>query len=392
MKNIIVVGTGFSGSVIARKIAEELGYKVRVIERRGHIAGNMYDETDANGILLQKYGPHMVITDHYKVVKYLMKYSDFFKFTVKLLSYIDGEYVRLPFNFETMQQLIGPERAEPLIAKMRGAFRGRDRVSVLELIDSEDSGISEYGAFLFEKAYKPYIQKQWELPSDKIDRVVIDRVLMAMSYDERYPNNDFQYLPTGGFTRLFENMLDHSNISLSLNDDALSHITLDDRSHGVYYDGEHVDCLVFTGMIDELLELKYGVLPYRSLDFTYEHFDKTDVLPETVVSYPQAPGYTRKVEYRKMMYDQSKANGSVVVTEYPAAYQTGGEITPYYPVLTAESQACYASYLSELSRYKSIFLCGRLAEFKYYNMDKCILNAFDVFEQIKKYLEEIATS
>jgi len=386
MKNIIVVGTGFSGAVIARGIAEELNYKVQVIERRPHIGGNMYDEIDSNGILVQKYGPHIVCTDHYKVLTYLKKYSDFFKHTVKLLSFIDGEYMRLPFNFETLQQLVGPEQSEQLIKKMRDMFKGRDRVSVLGLIESNDDDISAYGTMLFEKAYKPYIIKQWDIPSDKIDRSVIDRVQMAMSYDERYMNYDFQYLPTNGFTKLFENLLNHSNISLSLNDDALTHISLDENSLKVYYDNEIVDCLVFTGMIDELLNLKYGVLPYRSLEITYDHCKESSVLPEAIVSYPQAAGYTRKTEYRKMMLDDSKANGSVVATEYPVPHQREGNITPYYPMLTTESQANYKSYFGEISKYKNVFLCGRLAEFKYYNMDKCILNAFDVFEQVKGHL------
>jgi len=387
MKNIIVVGTGFSGAVIARGIAEELGYKVRVIERRGHIGGNMYDEVDSNGILVQMYGPHIVCTDHYKVIKYLSGYSEFFKHTVKLLSFIDGKHVRLPFNFETLQQLVGAEIAEPLIAKMRKVFNGRDRVSVLELIENDDVDISEYGTLLFEKAYKPYIIKQWDIPSDKIDRAVIDRVQMAMSYDERYMNYDFQYLPVNGFTKLFENLLNHENISISLMDDALTHIKLDEETTNVYYDGELVDCLVFTGMIDELLHLKYGVLPYRSLKFNYDHYEESSVLEEAIVSYPQASGFTRKTEYRKMMFDQSGANGSVVATEYPIPHEREGGITPYYPMLTAESRANYESYYSEILRYKSIFLCGRLAEFKYYNMDKCILRACEVFEQIKGYLK-----
>jgi UDP-galactopyranose mutase len=377
------VGTGFSGAVLARKIADELNLHVNVVEKRPHIGGNMYDTTDKNGILVQRYGPHILCTNHYSVIEYLSKYSEFYKYTVKLLSYIDGNYVRLPFNFETLQQLVGAKRSESLIAKLRKEYQGRNRVPVLEIINNADEEISAYGYLLFEKAYKPYCAKQWDIPIETIDKTVLDRVPMAMSYDERYMDKDFQYLPTLGFTKLFENLLNHKNIQLSLNDDALNHIAFEEESHHILYDNKIVDCLVFTGPIDELFDQKYGVLPYRSLDIAYEHFDQKSALPAAIVSFPQALKHTRKTEYRKMMFDDSSVQGTLVATEYPVSYKIGSGTTPYYPVLTAESSAVYSKYLEKVKKYKTIFLCGRLAEFKYYNMDDCILHAFDIFDDIK---------
>ena len=212
---------------------------------------------------------------------------------------------------------------------------------------------------------------------------------MAMSYDERYLNKDFQYLPTDGFTALFAKMLDHPNIEIQLNIDALEGLKFSPLEHQISYMGEPVRCLIFTGAIDELFGLKYGPLPYRSLDIRYEYHSQNSVLPAEIISYPQAEGYTRSTEYRKIMRDSSGAEGSVVATEYPLEYNPEAEMgnLPYYPVNTAESDALYSKYLQEAEQYWNLFLCGRLAEFKYYNMDICIEHALDYFQEIRAYLE-----
>ena len=386
MEKIIVVGSGFSGGILARKIAEELDQRVLVVEKRPHIGGNMYDEVDEHGILIQRNGPHFLNTNKYSIIRFLSQYAELFPFATELLSFIDGRYVRLPFNFETVQQLIGPEQAEGLLAKLRTVFWGRDRVPILELVDHTDPEISAYGELLFEKAYRTYTSKMWGLPPERIDKYVLDRVPMAMSYDRRYLNKDFQYLPIKGFTKLFENLLDHPNIELQMETDALEHLRL--AEDGVSYDGEWVKCLIYTGAIDELFGRKYGPLPDRSLDIRYAYSEKDSILPEQIVSYPQAEGYTRSTEYRKIMYDSGKAKGSVVATEYPLVYDPVAEVgnIPYYPVVTEESSALYRRYLEVAARYKNLFLCGRLAEFKYYNMDVCIEHALEYFKNVKEYI------
>lgn len=187
MKKIVVVGTGFSGAIIARKIAEELDQHVIIVEKRAHIAGNMYDEVDEHGILVQKYGPHVLVTNRWCVIKYLMRFSKMFQHTVKEISVIDGKYIRLPFNFESVQQLVGFEQAEGLISKMRTCFAGRDRVPVLELVTCGDEDIASFGNMLFEKSYRTYCAKQWDIPIEQLDKTsILNRVPMAMSYDERY--------------------------------------------------------------------------------------------------------------------------------------------------------------------------------------------------------------
>lgn len=386
MEQIIVVGSGFSGAIIAREIAEKLNKKVTIIEKRPHICGNMYDEYDEHGILIHKYGPHVVVTDKWSVIKYLTRFSEMYKHVVKELSFIDGNYVRLPYNFESVQQLIGGEKAEILIAKLRKEFAGRDRVAVRELADCSDKDISDFGNVLFEKSYRTYCAKQWDVPVEELDKSILNRVPMAMSYDERYMNKDFQYLPTNGYCELFKNMLDHPNISVKLNEDANEHLSLDPADHTISYDNKRVDLLVYTGAIDELFGTKHGELPYRSLDIKYEWFDKDRVFPEEIISYPQAKGYTRKTEYKFMMHDQSRCQGSTIATEYPIAYSKDMAISPFYPVITDKTKSIYNTYLEEASSYKNLFLCGRLAEFRYYNMDDCILRAFDVAEQIGNFL------
>ncbi|MBQ9315010.1 MAG: UDP-galactopyranose mutase [Clostridia bacterium] len=388
MERIIVVGCGFSGSILARKIAEELNKKVIILEKRSSVGGNAYDEYDENGFLIQRYGPHFINTNNYDIIKFLLQYTDLTRHDTKLLSFIDNKYVRLPFNFRTMQQLVGDERSAVLLSKMRSMFSGRDRVPIFELINCEDSDICEYGELLFDKAYRTYTAKQWGISPEEIDKSVLERVPMAMNFDERYLNKDFQYLPTNGYTALFKKMLDHPNIECKLNYNALEHLIIDYANREVFFDKEKIDLLVYTGPIDELMGLKYGLLPYRSLEITYDYYDEEKKLPSEIVSYPQANGYTRKTEYKQITFDLPRSNKTVVATEYPMAYTPDKEKgnIPYYPVLTENSRNTYQKYKNEINGFKNIILCGRLAEFKYYNMDVCIEHAFEKFNEIKQIL------
>ena len=390
MGRIIVVGAGFSGSILARMIADECRRKVEVVEKRSHVGGNMYDEYDEHGILVQHYGPHFLNTNKYWIIEYLSQYAELFPHNTKLLSFLDGQYIRLPFNFQSVQELIGAKRAETVLRKLREHFPSSDRVPILQLVDCPDRDVSEFGTLLFEKAFRTYTSKMWGTDVNKIDKYVLERVPFAMNYDERYLNKDFQYLPKKGFTEIFRNMLDHPNIDVRLETDALEHIAMDEKTNKISYDGDEVELLIFTGPIDELFHYKFGSLPYRSLDIRYESNESEDVLPAEIISFPQAEGKTRSTEYRKIMFDDSGAHGSVVTTEYPLWYDPNAKVgnIPYYPVVTQESEALYGRYLEEAAKYKNLFLCGRLAEFKYYNMDVCIEHAFEKFNDIRQRLED----
>ena len=390
MGNVIIVGAGGSGSVLAREIATKMGRQVRIIERRSHIAGNMYDYYDENGFLLQKYGPHHWYTSNYQVYRYIEQFGDFFPHYYKSKNEIDGQLVTMPFNFYTVQEMLGREKADIVIRRLREHYESDSRVPVIDMMNCKDQEIAGFAKLLFDKAFKTYISKMWDIPMEKVDAYVLGRRAFVMGYDERVADYDYQGLPKEGFTKLFEKMLDVPNISLELNEDALKHITFENDK--VLYDGESVDCLIFTGNIDELFNYKYGKLPYRSLDIQFDYYENEEsVLPTEGVSYPQAPGYTRKIEYRKMMYDTSGLKGSVVSTEYPIPYDKDAEIgnVPFYPVVTEESTAIYEKYVKEAKKYGNIFLCGRLAEFKYIDMHTCIENALKYFEEIKQYLETL---
>jgi UDP-galactopyranose mutase len=388
---IVVVGAGFSGAVIARQITDTFpNAKVRIVERRDHIAGNMYDYTDERGILIQKYGPHFFNTNKYALIKFIKQYTDWFAYNMHGMSVIDGKYITLPYNFQTVRELVGEAASERVYAKLRIDYVGRDRVTMLELLENSDADVSTFANRLFDKAYKTYTSKMWDVPVDKIDRYVLDRVPVRLGYDERYLMSDFQYLPVRGFTELFENLLKHPNITVELNTDALLHILFAENT--ILYDGTNIDCLVFSGNIDELFNNQFGKLPYRSLEFEYRSYDERSHLPREVVYYPQADGYTRDTEYRKIMFDDNKANGTTIVREFPLNYDKEskrGNI-PYYPVVTEESNAIYAKYRKLSEKYKNLFLCGRLAEFKYYNMDICLEHALEYSENIKSYLEDNA--
>jgi len=387
--DILIVGSGFSGSIMARELAESNNQKVLIIEQRSHIAGNMYDEIDENGILVQKYGPHFFNTDKYWIVEYLERFAELVPHCVKLLAYIDCKYVRLPYNYETVQQIMPPTQAERLLALFRSAFLGRDRVPIFELIECENSDIRAYGELLFEKAYRPYVAKQWGLSPDEIDRSVLNRVPMAMNYDERYLNTDFQRLPKHGYTKLFDSILNYPNIDIRLNTDALEHITLEESTGNVLYDGVSYKKVIYTGAIDELFNECYGSLPYRSLDIRYSVKKKENALPADVVSYPQADGYTRSTEYRKICQYPLKTPFTVIATEYPLEYKRNADVgnLPYYPIINDSNLDVYKRYFCKSEKYKNLLLCGRLAEYKYFNMDAVIESTFEKLSILRKELK-----
>ena len=388
MKEIIVVGSGFSGSIIARKLAEEENYKVRIIEQRPHIAGNMYDYVNEYGVMVHKYGPHLINTNMVHVIEFLEKYTELIPFAVKLLSLIDGRYVQLPFNYLTMQQLVGYKQASVLLEKMRKEFANRSTVSIFELINHHDSDIKNYRTLLYEKAYKTYTAKQWDLDPEQLDKSVLDRVKMRLNYEERYLNADFQFVPKDGYTALFENLLSHPNIQIELNTDALEHIRFNEENKKVLYDGQEIEMLIFTGAIDELFGLEYGALPYRSLEFEYESQKTDSILPTDILSCPspEVP-YTRITEYNKIN-GQPKGEYATIAKEYSMPYDKNADRgnLPYYPVVAKENLELFQRYTDKADQYSNLFLCGRLADYKYYNMDWIINHTLRKYEALKEKL------
>jgi UDP-galactopyranose mutase len=383
MFDYLIIGCGFTGSIIARKIAEEKNKKVLILERRNHIAGNMYDVFDENNILIQKYGPHVFYTDEEKVYSFIQRFATFEDYSVIARVCIEGTTLPSPFNFEAIDTFYSKEAAAELKAKLLQYFNGREVVTVIELLNAKDQDIKEYAQFLFEKDYRPYTMKQWGLNPEQIDVSILERCPVFLSYREKYLEKKYECLPVGGFTNMFEKMLDHPNITVELGADCNNVISVDTENQQILYKNNVCrQTVVFTGAIDELLQYRFGQLPYRSLRFDYHTLNQKSFQSAAVVTYPQVPDYTRITEYTKFPYQKSEK--TVVVYEYPVHYKKDSSelMEPFYPILNDENAALYEKYLNEIKDIKNLHVCGRLGDYKYYNMDQAVMRALKVADEL----------
>ncbi len=374
----VVVGCGLTGGVIARHLAET-GKHVLILERRGHIGGNMYDYVDEHNFLLQKYGPHTFHTSKKELYDYMCRFEEWEEYKLTCGAFIDGKCTPTPFNFQTIDDFYSKSEAEELKARIKFAFGGRTTATVTEVMAHPDPLISGYAKFLFEKDYSLYTAKQWGISPDEIDVSILERVPLRFSYDVGYFDDEFQVMPKHSFTRFFENLLNHENIHLELGVNALEYIKIVDEE--ILVNGKRVNIpIIYSGAVDELFEFKFGKLPYRSLRFEWKYETKDSVQDMPIVAYPQAKGYTRITEFKKLPIQKNV--GSSYAIEYPIPYNSGENTEPYYPVLTAESQKTYVRYRALADSVKGLYCCGRLGDFKYYNMDQALLNALEVCKKI----------
>ncbi len=374
----VVVGCGLTGGVIARHLAET-GKHVLILERRGHIGGNMYDYVDEHNFLLQKYGPHTFHTSKKELYDYMCRFEEWEEYKLTCGAFIDGKCTPTPFNFQTIDDFYSKSEAEELKARIKFAFGGRTTATVTEVMAHPDPLISGYAKFLFEKDYSLYTAKQWGISPDEIDVSILERVPLRFSYDVGYFDDEFQVMPKHSFTRFFENLLNHENIHLELGANALEYINIVDEE--ILVNGKRVNIpIIYSGAVDELFEFKFGKLPYRSLRFEWKYETKDSVQDMPIVAYPQAKGYTRITEFKKLPIQKNV--GSSYAIEYPIPYNSGENTEPYYPVLTAESQKTYVRYRALADSVKGLYCCGRLGDFKYYNMDQALLNALEVCKKI----------
>lgn len=370
----IVAGAGLSGSVYAREMAEH-GYKVLVLERRNHIAGNLYDERDEEGFIVHRYGPHTFHTSDERVHEYVQRFAEWKDYTLRSEAMIDGISTPAPFNFKTIDQFYVPEKAEELKQALFAAYPSRKTVTVVELLDSPNAIIKAYAQMLFDKDYSLYTAKQWGIRPQDIDPSVLKRVPVRLDYEERYFTDTHEYLPIKTYTEFIGSILNHPNIRVLTDIDILDYITLDNAVHRIVFNEElhpaEKCTLVFTGAIDELFAYQYGQLPYRSLRFEYKHPDVDSFQNAAIVAYPSAPDFTRVTEYTKLPYQ--KTNGKTIVAyEYPLQFKEGDDAEPYYPIPTEDSSKQYAKYKELADTFENLVLCGRLADYKYYNMDQAI--------------------
>lgn len=377
METIIIVGCGLTGSVIARHIADH-GKRVVIWERRDHIGGNMYDYVDEHGFLVQKYGPHVFHTSKKNLYDYICRFEDWKPYHLTCGADWDGRCIPTPFNFTTIDTFYSPEEAKRLKDKLCSAFAGKSTATVVEVLEHPDPEIRGYAEFLFRNDYAPYTAKQWGVSPEEIDPSVLKRVPLRFSYSEGYFDDSYQVMPVHSFTRFFQNLLEHPNIEVKLNIEAMDHLSI--LGGQLFLDG--VECpypVVYTGALDELFGCIYGRLPYRSLRFEWRYEERDHLQDYPIVAYPQEAGYTRITEYKKLPVQEK--SGTSYAVEYPLSYEEKKQMEPYYPVLTSDSQKQYEQYRQLAEKFPNLICCGRLADFKYYNMDQALERALKVCQE-----------
>ena len=362
MYDWLVVGAGFAGSVLAERIAEVRGETVLLIDRRPHIAGNAYDALDAAGILVHRYGPHIFHTNAQRVLDHLSQFTAWRPYTHRVLGLVDGRLVPIPINRTTINELYGLNlRTEDEVE----AFFAARAEPVEPIRTSRDVVVSRVGQELYEKFFQGYTRKQWGLDPSELDRSVTARVPVRANDDDRYFTDRHQCMPADGYTAMFTRMVGHPGITVSTSTD---YAALRDRSVARR--------TIFTGPVDEYFGHALGRLPYRSLRFEHETLDMEWAQPVATVNYPQTEAFTRITEW-KHLTGQQHAKTSIV-REYPSA-----EGDPYYPVPRPENQALYRRYEAMADAAQDVWFVGRLATYRYYNMDQVVGQALATFDRIQ---------
>ena len=379
MFDIVIIGAGFAGAILAERFAAS-GKKVLLIERRRNVAGNCYDEVDTNGILIHKYGPHLFHTDDEQVWKYLSRFTEWQIYNHHVKAFVDGKPVPIPFNLNTIHEVFPKSLADKLEAALLKNFEYGKKIPILELKKSADADLQFLADFVYEKIFLHYTEKQWVFPPDKISGAVTARVPICVGRDDRYFNDRFQALPKFGYTKLVENILDHKNIKLLLNTDFKEVMEL--RGEQIYlFRRKFKGRLIYTGQLDELFDKKFGELPYRSVDMKFETINAESFQSAPSVNYPNNYEFTRITEFKNI--HPAKTSRTTILKEYPQEY-VAGKNEPYYPIFTDEARVAYEKYSAELAKFKNITAVGRLAEYRYFDMDDVVKRALEVFDLLTK--------
>lgn len=360
MFDYLIVGAGFAGGVLAERLANGLHRRVLLIDKRNHIGGNAFDHYNQDGLLVHTYGPHIFHTNSQQVFDYLSQFTGWRPYQHRVLTSVDGQLLPVPINLDTINAFYGLNldacQVEEFLASLA---EPREHIRT-----AEDVVVSKVGRELYEKFFRNYTRKQWGLDPSELDASVTARVPTRTNRDNRYFTDRFQVMPLYGYTRMFENMLASPNIKILLNTDYREIATVIPHAH-----------LIYTGPIDEFFDFCYGKLPYRSLQFEFQTRDTPQVQPVAVINHPNEHAYTRVTEF-KHLTGQEHAKTSLVY-EYPCA-----DGDPYYPVPRAENNERYKQYRALAEATTRVHFVGRLATYKYYNMDQVIAQALTVFHKI----------
>ncbi len=378
----VVVGAGFAGAVFARKCAS-LGGRVLLIEKRNHIGGNCYDYFDKRGIIVHRYGPHLFHTSNAEVFAYLSRFTRWREYQHRVLAQVDGREVPLPFNLNSLHMLFPAGMADSLERRLIDCFGFGVKVPILELKKQEDRQLRQLADYIYEKIFVNYTAKQWSCSPEKISGEVMGRVPVFISRDDRYFHDTYQVVPKHGYTGLFTNLLDHPRIHLLLNTDFRDVVSLKPEGGTVSLFGRPFSGkLVFTGMIDSLFDCCFGPLPYRSLRFDFESLEIDSFQRAAVVNYPNNFDFTRITEFKKICGRCTA--GTTILREFPRDFDPDPEKkqTPCYPIFKRDNIRRYERYKELAERFPDLILVGRLAEYRYYDMDDIVERVLTVFSEL----------
>lgn len=366
--DFLIVGAGFTGSVLAERIATQLDQEVLVVERRNHIAGNAYDYYNGEGILVHKYGPHIFHTNSKKVWKYLSRFTRWRPYYHKTLGVVEGKKVPVPFNLNSLHACFPQRYAEKLEALLIDRFGYGEKVPILKLREKSDGELNFLAGYIYKNVFLGYTLKQWGVTPEELDASVTARVPVYISRDDRYFQDTWQAIPQQGYTEMFRGMLDHKNIKLLLNTDyreIVNDITF--------------NRMIYTGPIDTFFDCTHGELPYRSLRFEFRTADTERFQEVGIVTYPNNHDFTRITEFKYLTGQNCRK--TTYALEYPQAH-VPGESIPYYPVPKEKNRQLFRKYKAECNRLNgSVLFAGRLADYQYYNMDQATARALSVFEK-----------
>jgi UDP-galactopyranose mutase len=361
----IIVGAGFTGAVLAERIATQLDRKVLVVDRRDHIAGNAYDHLGENGILIHRYGPHIFHTNSEKVWRYLSAFTSWRPYEHRVLGEIDGRLVPIPFNLDSLDALFPAREAASLTRLLIDTYGADRNVPILKMRES-GGALKGLADFIYAKVFEGYTLKQWSLRPEELDASVSARVPVRIGRDGRYFQDSFQQMPAEGYTAMFERILAHPGIEVATSTDFRS----------LPQSGAKV---IFTGPIDEYFGYEFGALPYRSLRFDFFARPERRAQPVGTVNYPNDHAYTRVTEFKHLTGQE--ADGTVLVEEYPQAHEPGKN-EPYYPIPTPDNAVRLKPYLAAARALDGkVWFAGRLGDYAYYNMDQACARALALFEK-----------
>lgn len=377
MEKILIVGAGLSGATMARLFAES-GRDVIVLDRREEIGGNVFDYVDENGILVQPYGAHIFHTSEKKVFDFLSQFTEWTKYEHKVLARVrKDKFVPVPFNLNSLFALYPKEKAERIKAVLTQEIGMDKKVPILSLKKHAVKEIRDFADFVYKHIFYIYTMKLWGFKPEQLGAEVMNKVPVYLSNDDRIYTDEYQFMPTGGFTNMVAEMLRHPRIKLKLKTDAIKEIRLADGQ--IYFGGKPFDgTLIYTGCVDELFDYKYGILPYRSLKFKFETKKMPSYQPSAVVNYTTSAKFTRISEFTKFTCEPKE--NTVIMKEFPKPFKKGKNI-PYYPIPIKRNEEHYQKYRAEAEQYKNLYLLGRLANYKLINMDVAVLNAMNMFDE-----------